>query len=251
MRSARLPPSESARAAAAGAAGLCAAALFLLQGLLSPARAQVGVSASLDSDDIWRGVSLTDGRPIASLGVSFDHDSGVYGGLTLSAVDSRPSGLVPQGYVAYLGYARRLAGGGSWEVGVTNSETSAYLEHKYSDNYTELYAGFSKHDISAHIYYSPRNIIVNAPTLYGDVDGAIRPAPGWRLFGHAGVLVSLSGQPPPGGERARFDLRAGVAREFKALELHLAVTATTPRPVYPEGHPQNSSRLEGGVSVFF
>ncbi len=209
------------------------------------------MSVALDSDYLWRGVSLSDGRPVASLGINFDHKSGVYGGLTLTAVDSRQDPPSFQGYVAYLGYAHRLEGGGSWELGVVNSETSTYLDHKYSDNYTEIYAGLSRNDISAHIYYSPRNILDDASTLYGEVDGAIRPASGWRLFGHAGLLVSLSGHPPSGGERARFDLRAGVAREFKACELHLAVTTTTPRPVYPEYHLQPSSRVEAGVSVSF
>ena len=71
--------------AAAGFAWFSAALTTLLPLVASPAAAQVGVSASLLTDYLYRGVSLSDGRPAASLTLSYDHPSGAYGGLTASS----------------------------------------------------------------------------------------------------------------------------------------------------------------------
>ncbi len=223
---------------------------ILLPCLAPPAHAQVGASVSLDTDDLFRGVSLSDGRPVMSLGLSYDHPSGAFGGVTVTAVDTRHSDIRNLGYSAYLGYARRLADGASWEVGVTNSKTSVYLDRRYSDHYTQLYMGFSKNNLSAHIYYSPKYIGEDSGAVYADIDGAMEPAQDWRLFGHAGLLMSLGRAAPTGG-RTRFDLRAGIARQFKNSELHLALTASSRQPFYPEWRRQKRSTLEAGVAVYF
>ncbi len=230
--------------------GLGAMVVVLLQCLALPSRAQVAASVSLESDDLFRGVSLSDGRPVLNLGLAYDHRSGAFGGVTVTAVDTRHSDIKTLGYAAYLGYARRLDDGASWEVGVTNSRTLVYLDRRYSNYYTEIYAGFSKNNISTHIYYSPRYLDEDAAAVYVDIDGAVEPAKDWRLFGHAGVLMSL-GRTAPSGGRTRLDMRAGVARTYKAAELHLAWTASSRQPFYPEWRKQKRSTLEAGVAVYF
>lgn len=231
--------------------GLGVIVVALLLGPAMPAHAQVGLSAAVESNDIVRGVSLSDGRPTLSLGISYDDPAGAYGGLTLVGVDTRRAGLRPLGYIAYAGYAGRLNATTSWEVGVTHSEISVYLDHKYASNYTEIYGGFTRNDVSVHVYYSPKYIGVNASTLYVDVGSAFHPADHWRVFGHIGVLAPLGSAGPIYDDRVRLDLRAGVAREFRHFELHLAGVAAAPPAFYPPEHRQARTALVVGATCFF
>jgi len=219
--------------------------------LLAPsAQAQVAFSAAVDSDDRYRGVSLSAAEPTLSFGASYDHASGAYGGVTGIAVATRHAGWQALGYVAYLGYAGRLEPGTSWDVGVTNSQDMVYLYKHYVTNYTEIYAGYSRNNLSAHVYYSP-NYLSDSSTLYFELDGAVRPARGWRLFGHAGVLEPLDAERRRYAPPTRFDLRIGVARELRHSEISLAWTTTTPAPRYPQGVPQSRDALVVGASYHF
>lgn len=219
--------------------------------LTVPARAQVAFSVEADSDYRVRGVSLSDGQPALTASIAYDDASGAYGGLNLIGVATDHSGPQPLGWVVYAGYAQRLSPGLSLDVGLTNSDVSVYLDHRYKANYTEVYAGLTHGSLSAHIYVSPKYIIGDAATVYMDLDGAIRPARNWRLFGHAGVLMPLETPAPPNPARTRFDVRAGVAREIKRCEVRLSWTATTPQPFYPEARRQSRSTVLASVAYFF
>ena len=203
------------------------------------------------SDDLYRGVSLSDGQPAAHLDVSYDHPSGAYAGLTLSGLKTRQAGLRPLGYLAVLGYAHRLGDGASWDVGLSNREVSVYLDRRYSYNYTELYAGLSRHSLSGHVYLAPKYNRRNQTTVYVDLDGAMHPRDRWRLFGHAGALMTLGPERAPFGRPARFDLRAGIAREFTNGEVQLSWTANSPRSAYPEGQWRKRSVVQASLTAFF
>ncbi len=235
-------------AAPGRAAGLLAAVLFCIA---NPALAQVGASVSVVSDYLYRGASLSDGQPAASLGISYDHASGAYGGLTVSAVKTRDSGFQPLGYVAVIGYAHRVGDAASWDVGVINREVSVYFDRRYSYNYSEIFAGFSKRNISTHIYFAPKYNRRNESTVYVDLDGVLRPKDGWRLLGHVGVTTTLSPDNTPFEHPTRFDLRAAVARAFGNGEVQLAGIINSPRPEYPEGRRQRRETLQARVTVFF
>ena len=251
------PACVKSRPASAGRASpfciwwLSALAAALLLGLAAPAQAQVGASVQVQSDYRFRGVSLSDGDPTASLSLSYDHASGAYGGLTGVFVATDHSGLQALGYVAYLGYAGRLKHDASWDVGVTNSDATVYLDKRYESNYTEIYAGLTKDNVSVHVYYSPRYILYDGATLYVDLNGALRPLSHWRVFGHVGVLSRLSPVSTPYADHTRLDLRAGVAREFRHFELNLAWTTTGPEPVYPPGYEQSRDAVVASAVFFF
>jgi uncharacterized protein (TIGR02001 family) len=225
--------------------------LALALALASPAHAQLGFGAAVESDDRVRGLSLSDGRPTLNLSFSYDSPSGLYGGGTAIGVDTRSSGLQPLGYVVYAGYAVKMSPSVAWDAGVTNNQVTVYLDRKYTDNYTELYAGFTERDVSAHIYYSPNYLDDSGGVIYIDVDGAVRPADRWRLFGHAGVLTPLNSTGPSGGGGPRFDLQAGVAREFTHADVHLSWVATTPTPVFPPDRRQARNVMVLGAAYFF
>jgi uncharacterized protein (TIGR02001 family) len=219
--------------------------------LAAPATAQLGVSVSADSDYRLRGVSLSDGKPDLSLNVSYDHSSGLYGGASLIGVEGLHGGVRLLGYVDYIGYAARFDKTNAWDFGVTNSNYREELTRPYNYSYTEIYAGFIRDDFNAHVYYSPNYLGEGVSTVYLDVNGTVRPAPQWRLFGHVGALTPVSGWAGPDSRREHYDLRAGVAAEFRGGELRLAWTTTSPDLDYPLGHRQGRAALVLGAALFF
>ena len=219
----------------------------LLSALSAPAAAQVAAAVSLDSDDRFRGVSLSDRRPTASLSLSFDHESGLYAGVSASAADIRYEGLQAIDVTAYAGYAGRLAGGGSWDVGATTARVAYYDYGRRQASYTELYVGASGQTLSARLYYSPHYFVSGASTVYGEVNAAIRLPRPWRLFGHAGLLTPLSGP----DRRELYDLRAGVAADLGRTELRAAWTKSAPDAAYLYGPGRAGDALVVGASYYF
>lgn len=219
--------------------------------LATAARAQIGFSASLDSDYRFRGLSLSDGRPALSLAIAYDHDSGAYAGVSAIGEETAHSGARMLGFIEYAGYVGRSKTGPNWDVGVTNGTVTEYSYPTHNLNYTEVYVGLIMKGVSTHLYYSPNYFGGGVGTLYADLDGAFRPAPGWRLFGHVGVLTPLSGPSSPGRRNERYDLRAGVARTFGAAELHLSWTDAAPAVVYPAEHVKTHGAVVLGAAYFF
>ena len=79
------------------------------------ARAQASASVALVSDDRYRGVSLSDGRPVLQFGAGYDADDGGYAGGFLSG--ARLDGRDAARWQLYAGRARRFGDGASWDVG--------------------------------------------------------------------------------------------------------------------------------------
>lgn len=86
------------------------------------AYAQVGASLSADTDFRYRGVSLTDGRPVARVTASYDHSSGGYGGASLIFGEATDGSLGAIGYSLYGGYARRMRNDLTLDLGLTRTE---------------------------------------------------------------------------------------------------------------------------------
>ena len=217
--------------------------------LAAPARAQVAVSVSVESDDRFRGVSLSDGRPVLAANIAYDHVSGAYVGGSVIGVEGPGDNPRVLGYVDYAGYSARANASLAFDVGLTNAHYTRPIPGGYTVDYTEIYAGLVADNVSAHLYYSPNYFGTGAQTVYVDVDGAVRPARHWRLFGHLGVLTPLGGEARLGG--AYVDARAGVAFEFKGCELRLAWTAVGPKPYYPSAYPQGRDAFVLGATYAF
>lgn len=215
------------------------------------AQSQESFSLTAQSDYLLRGVSLSDGRPTLSLDFNYDDKSGVYGGVSATAVDTRRAGAEILGFVADVGYAKRLANGVTWDVGLSDSQISTFVDGRYVANYPEVYAGLARGGLAAHLYFSPDYLGESARTFYLDLSGTIRPADRWRLFAHAGLLAVASGDAEALGGRSHVDFRAGVAREFGRFEARLTASWAEPPPVYPEGYRHGRGVLVAGVSVFF
>jgi uncharacterized protein (TIGR02001 family) len=205
----------------------------------------------LQTDARYRGVSLTAGAPAVGVSLAYDRASGFYGGLSGVAGDFHGGDPHALSYVAYVGYAARIDADSAWDVGLSNSGSTIRLDRRYADDATEFYAGFTGRNVSAHLYYSPSYAVEHSPALYLEIDGAVHPAPRWRLFGHAGALAPLRPTARSYVGDARFDVRAGVAREFPHFEINAAWTAATPAALYPEGYRQSPSALQAALLYFF
>lgn len=226
------------------ALALATLSLCLTFGVAQRARAQISGSIGIQSDYRFRGISLTDRQPVVTVDVAYDHPSGLYAGAT--AIGEGQDGVRALGFIEYAGYATPKIGPVSLDVGVNNQNLSEYADKIYPLNYSELYVGVVGAHLSAHLYYSPNYFRAGVNTLYLSVDGAMKPAENWRLFGHLGSTQPAGG---PTGRRPRYDLRAGVARQFGSLELQASLTATSPNP--PPRTPPERAALMVGASWFF
>lgn len=224
---------------------------ILTLGLAAPVTAQVGVSASVTSDYLYRGVSLSNGRPALSVTIAYDHPSGVYAGGSVIGETTATLGPRILGYAENIGYARRAKSGVTWDIGVSHTGFTEYYDKGYPLNDTELYSGVRVGDISYYVYYSPHYYGEGVHTLYIDVSATHRIARRWRLFGHVGVLTPLAGPGGPNRLGEQFDLRAGVAAEFKGGELQLAWTVVRPDADYLVGPAQKRDVLSVGAAFFF
>jgi hypothetical protein len=246
-----------------------AAALVSGAGVAGQARAQLAASATVESQYRFQGVALTHGEPDGRISLSYDHSSGAYGGVSMIVGNTDGKGVQPLGYMGYAGFAKQTAGGVSWDVGVTNADITMYLPttitefspqagaftrkyvRHYNFDYTELYAGVSKNDISARLYISPDYLGQRLTTAYLDVTGAIRPTTHLRLFLHAGLLTPLSDGSGTNVAREHFDFSPGGAWEFRHAEVRLTWSATTPRVDYPVGWPQKRDVFVLSATQFF
>jgi uncharacterized protein (TIGR02001 family) len=220
--------------------------LSLALGLAQPARAQVSAALGLQSDYRYRGISLSSGRPSATLDLSFDHKSGFYAGGS-AIVTNQADGLKSLGFIEYLGYATPRFGGVSWDLGVNNQDLAYYYgDRRVPLRYSEVYVGVAGDSLSAHLHYSPNYLRPGYGALYAEVDGSFKPAENWRLFGHIGTTVPVG---ETEGRHERWDARAGVARQLGPFEFQASVVATTPNP--PGLTPQGRTTLVVGASWFF
>ncbi len=221
----------------------CLARLILLSSLLAPAahaQGQWSFSAALDSDDRFRGVSLSHGRPDARLDVGydrrFDHMGGLYAGALLAASPGRGQQGPLIHYTAYAGWVSQPVAGVSWEGGVSHT----HIGDRERYDYDEAYTGLITKAVSARLSYSPRYYGHDVQTLYADVSGGREISAHVRVFAHAGWLTRLSGS---WGLRPRYDLSAGIATTVRACDVRLSLTQGPSLYVW--------GRDDGGLGLVF
>jgi uncharacterized protein (TIGR02001 family) len=219
-------------------------------GVARNAQGQAAASATLLSNDLYRGLSLSQGQPALDLTVTYDslnRDSlGVYAGG--SAIGETTGGRGPRilGEIAYLGYSARRGTGPNLDVGVQILNYRAGGDHAGAHDAAEIYAGWVAGSLNAYVHYSPDYFNSGERTLYGEVNDAARLARRWRLFVHAGALSVLGGGRD--GE-TRYDVRAGIAAAFKGGEAQLSWTTTLPNPNRYSPYAQGAGIVAIGVTL--
>ena len=195
--------------------------------------AQFSGSASLLSDYRFRGVSLSRNRPAAQLAVAYDDASGWYGGAFASTVQffypTRELQLV-----SFVGYARRMPSGLSWEAGADYSAVTGPLSYSYP----EVYVGIASENVSARLYFAPRYFGQASAVIYAEVNAAEPLIDRVRLLAHGGVLRNNNnneGVYDSRPERHVFDASVGVAVDFDQFSVQLSwvgiSSANAPYPV--------------------
>jgi uncharacterized protein (TIGR02001 family) len=202
----------------------------------SPAAAQVGTSVSIFSDDRFRGYSLSGGRPVGILDLSYDAPNGFYAALSGSVVATRHDGLQPLRLQLNGGYAKRLSSGLTIDVGVVHSNYSEYSSRNASKSYTEVYAGLAGGVLSSRISVSPDYLKPGAWTVYGEVDANVPAGKKLRVTGHVGILAPLDRRGYSGDTlRPELDWRLGLARDIGPVTLSVAWTGISRnRDLYQE-----------------
>jgi uncharacterized protein (TIGR02001 family) len=201
----------------------------------APAAAQVAASISIKSDDRFRGRSLSDGRPVSTIGLSYDSKSGPYLGGSASAILTGDQRAGLMGAQAYAGYARRTASGVAIDVGIVGYAYTSRYSGNRAEQYVEAYAGLSKGPFSGYVRYAPDYLGRGTPVIYADFGAATSFAPKWKLAGHVGILTQTSGPPGLGGRRVRYDTLIGVSRSFGRLEVQTRWTFAGPDDAYYDG----------------
>jgi uncharacterized protein (TIGR02001 family) len=188
----------------------------------APASAQLGATASILSDDRFRGYSLSNDRPVAILDLAYDDPSGCYADGTGTVV-LRRGNLAPLGFQLTGGYAERLTSGTTLDFGITHSNYSHYSNGGQGRSYTEAYAGIARGILSSRIFLSPHYFVPGRWTAYGELNAHVSPASKWALDAHIGVLTALR-TPVGQSYHANIDWRVGVSREFSRVSLQAAWT---------------------------
>jgi uncharacterized protein (TIGR02001 family) len=193
------------------------------------AHAQTSGTVSLVSDYRYRGVSLSDGKPAAQLGLAYDDASGWYAGVFASTIrfaspDSR--GAQTQ---LYAGYAHRIAPGITIEGGADYAVYSVGRSYEYP----EIYVGFTLDNVSGRLFYATRHFAGSGDTFYAELNGATPLGERMRLVAHAGALrnpVEDPYYPPP---RFVFDGRAGIAFDVDRFVVQIAWVGVSSTGAYP------------------
>lgn len=246
----------TARAAAGGSSARGSCISFARPSLLTlilcfaaaPASAQVGATASIFSDQRFRGFSLSDGHPVAIADLAYDDASGFYADASGSLVLRPGPTAEPLSLQLIGGYAKRLHSGTTIDVGVTHSRYSHYSNGRAADSYSEVYAGVSRGILSSRIFVSPHYFTSGRWTAYGEVNANYSPSRNLGLEGHIGLLTVLrSGAPQP--YHSSFDWRLGVSRQLGPVSLHGAWVGhgRAPKPfgTVVRETPRNSALVVG------
>jgi hypothetical protein len=228
----------------------------------------------LETDYRVQGFDLTNGHPDGRFNVTYDSAIGIYGGASAIIGETAGGSVHPLAYLGDLGFAKQMANGMNWDVGLSDAQLAVYLPatrpapgatiyspgatvlqaytHRYDLDYAEVYGGVSTTHLSAHLYISPDYLGQDLRTAYLDLDSAIRPLEHLRLFGHFGFLAPLGGASEiAGAHQGRLDASAGAAWEALWGELKVTFSATTPRLPYPPGYDQHREAIGVSLTHFF
>lgn len=215
----------------------------------APAHAQLAASIGVESDYRFRGISLTDRRPAATVQIAYDDPSGIYANVSgIGALGRDGPRFV--GVLGNVGYARRIGPKLYVDGGIVRSEYEAPYRRRRSRHYTEAYVGLGYDRFIARLSYSPDYFHPDAETLYGEVEAAIQPAPEWRLNAHVGTLVYLR-SPYYLRHTTYYDWRVGASRQLGNVEVHAALSGGGPGKDYYGGYPRSRTALTAGASWSF
>jgi uncharacterized protein (TIGR02001 family) len=198
-----------------------------------------------DSDYRFRGVSLSDSKPILRATLNYDAPGGWYAGASATRVelthDDRYTQVLPYaGYVVRFDEARRLEFGASF----------SHFTGDSSYDYAEAYVGLLADRWSARVYYAPNYFGRQVRSAYAELNAHTLLNESARLFGHIGALSPLERIDADSG-KTRIDLRIGLGLALRDLDLQLAWVAATRGGPYPAVYGGRRTAFVASASISF
>jgi hypothetical protein len=213
-----------------------------------PATAQVGVVLSAYTDQRFRGYSLSDGRPVGILDLSYDAPNGIYAAASGSVVAARDEGLKGLGLSVNAGYARRMGSGLTADFGAVHSRYSHYSGLVGGRSYTEVYAGVAGKLVGARLSVSPNYIGPAHWTMHGEINGHVDLTRTLLLDGSLGVLAPMGSRGYQRGAHPQWDARVGLSQRLGPVTLHAALTARGDAAGVYVNRRRNRAALVVGIS---
>jgi uncharacterized protein (TIGR02001 family) len=187
----------------------------------APVCAQLSGQIALTTDYRFRGISLSDGPAIEG-SLSYDHSSGLFGGVFASNVDLRQEGV---GIQAYGGYARRWGDARAWDVGVVGySYPPAPQGRRY--DFVELFAGATLERLGLRVYISNDFYGSGDPSVYGEGSVAVPLTSRLTLGAHLGVQGVWPQDGSGSSPQTRLDARIGLTAEAAGFAVDLSFVTT-------------------------
>jgi len=220
----------------------CSAALLVAGASVgAPAIAQVGASISIANDARLRGYSISAERPVGSIALSYDDDSGLYAGVIATGVATAHAGAQLLDVQNYGGFTRRIGTDLTLDLGLTDSRFTSYSSMTRGGGYTELYAGVIANHVSSHLRYSPAYFDRRVSAFYLEVDGVTQPLAGVSVTGHVGLLDEQAGRSLTYPSSTRLDWRVGTSTSLGRYDVQLAWTGTSAGSRDPWSRPGGRS----------
>ena len=224
--------------------GLALAILCLLSS--TAVRAQWSVSAAIDSDYRFRGVSLSESGPTLQLALNYDAPNRCYGGASARRVELARG----DPYALLLGYAGCVVpaeAGRQVELGATLS----HFTGDSSYDFAEVYVGLLAAPWVARLHLAPDYFGRHVSTAYAELDSYLSLNEHFRLSAHLGAISRIAGRHDNGESRMRFDLRLGAGWVLRELELQVAWVAASRGGPYPAVYGRRRAAWVAGASYAF
>jgi hypothetical protein len=190
----------------------------------APADAQVGALASVYSDDRFRGISVSEGRPVGIVDLSYDTANGLYAGLSGTVVLARHDRLEALSVILVGGYATRFGSGLTADLGFVHSRYSHYSGVGTGREYNEIYAALSGKLLGGRISVSPNYLGKSRWTAHGEVFGHLDLTRATSLSADLGVLLPVQHTVDQTSYGPQLDARVGIAHRIGRTTLHADVT---------------------------
>lgn len=213
--------------------------------------AQIGAVVSAYSDDRFRGVSVSEGRPVAILDLSYDAPGGLYGGFSGSVVLTRGAHVEPLSVVLNGGYARAVGSGLVADVGFVHTRYSHYSGVGSGREYNEMYAALSGKLIGGRISVSPNYLGKSRWTAHGEVFSHLDLTRTTLVAADVGILVPVQHVVDQSRYGPEVDARVGIAHRIERLTLHADVTARTGSSAFYGVRGHGALALILGISSAF
>ena len=235
-------------ARSAGSAAPRAAAAWLAT-LAFPAHAQdigIGGSIALQSNQMFRGESISRDAPGFSAAVAVDGLAGLYAGadVAVALVGGDPQVTMNS---QYAGLARR-SGTVSFEVGAVHRHYRDNVDTDYNRDFFEGYAGLSRGATRLRLFVSPDYLRDGRTTYYLELESRLLRIGKWSLQGHGGLsLIPQAPGSTASMPRAYEDWSLTLGRDVRGFNLGFGLASSN----YPVIGASGEARFSATVRRVF